>query len=200
RERRNPDRARARDRADPPERSSRARPIEARGRRLQSGLRQPARRARRGRDREIGRMPRGAHVRRVHGVRRISVHWDQHVSRDYQLAQEGLYSEADWKQKGDLYAHWCLGNRCGRAWWDQKGKTLFPEEFAAYLSKQLNEAPGSDSHAQWLAIRARVTGAQTQDRPGICKSRAIAPVPSVPALEMNSQRDPILDHSRRGGR
>jgi hypothetical protein len=25
-------------------------------------------------------------------------------------------------------------------------------------------------------------------------------VPSVPALEMNSQRDPILDHSRRGGR
>jgi hypothetical protein len=92
--------------------------------------------------------------------------------RDYQLAQEGLYSEADWKQTVDLYAHWFLGNPFGRAWWDEEGKTFFPEEFAAYLSKQLAGTPGRDSHAHWLAIRARVTGQEPSRRPGVCKSRA----------------------------
>jgi hypothetical protein len=95
--------------------------------------------------------------------------------RDYQLAQEGLYSEADWKQSVDLYVHWYLGNSFGRAWWDEEAKIFFPEEFGAYVSKQLNETSGSDSHAHWLAIRARVTGEESGGRPGVCKSREASP-------------------------
>ena len=97
------------------------------------------------------------------------------VYRDYQLAEQGLYSEADWKQSVDLYVHWYLGNRFGRAWWDEEAKIFFPEEFAAYVSKQLNETSGSDSHAHWLAIRARVTGREPSGRPGVCKSREASP-------------------------
>ena len=36
--------------------------------------------------------------------------------RDYQLAQEGLYSQADWHGTVDTYAHWFLGNPVARAW------------------------------------------------------------------------------------
>ena len=94
------------------------------------------------------------------------------LSRDYQLAQEGLYSEADWQQTVDLYAHWFRGNRFGRAWWDQEGRTFFPVEFATYLSKRLDGVPGRDSHAHWPEIRAKVTGEPPDARPGLCKSRA----------------------------
>ena len=95
--------------------------------------------------------------------------------RDYQLAEEGLYSEADWQQSVDLYVHWYLGNPFGRAWWDEEGKVFFPEDFGAYVSKQLNENPGRDSHAHWLAIRARVTDEERSGRPSVCKSREAAP-------------------------
>ena len=91
--------------------------------------------------------------------------------RDYQLTQEGLFSEADWKRSVDTYVHWYLANPFGRAWWDEEAKGFFPEEFAAYVGKQLNEAPGRDSQTHWLAIRARVTGEKATDRPGVCKHR-----------------------------
>ena len=93
------------------------------------------------------------------------------IFRDYQLMQEGLYSESDWKRTVDAYAHWFLANPFGRAWWDEEAKNFFPEEFSAYVTKQLNEIAGKDSQTLWLAIRARVTGAEPTSRPGVCKVR-----------------------------
>ena len=105
------------------------------------------------------------------------------IYRDYQLAQEGLYSQADWHGTVDTYANWFLANPFARAWWEEEAKGFFPEEFAAYVDDRLRTAPGKDSHAHWLAIRARVTGGDPQTRPGICKSRAVAPVQSATARE-----------------
>jgi hypothetical protein len=95
--------------------------------------------------------------------------------RDYQLAQEGLYSETDWHGTVDAYANWYLANPFARGWWDEEGKNFFPEEFATYVSRQLRETSGRDSHAHWLAIRARVTGEAPIGRPGICRSREETP-------------------------
>jgi len=80
--------------------------------------------------------------------------------RDYQLTQEGLYSSSYWKTSVDAYAHWYLGNRFGRAWWDQEAKHFFNREFTEYVDARLME-DGLDSHAHWERIRARVVGDST---------------------------------------
>jgi hypothetical protein len=94
--------------------------------------------------------------------------------RDYQLAQEGFFSESDWKRSVDTYVHWYLANPFGRAWWDEEAKGFFPEEFAAYVGNRLDSASGRDSHSHWLAIRARVTGEDPAGPPTVCKARAPA--------------------------
>lgn len=96
------------------------------------------------------------------------------IYREYQLAQEGLYSDADWQATVDLYVHWYLANPFGRAWWDEEAKTFFPEEFGAYVQKQLDTGKRRDTQGHWLAIRARVTADDPAQRPGVCKARAPA--------------------------
>lgn len=93
------------------------------------------------------------------------------IFRDYQLMQEGLYSEADWKRTVDTYVHWYLANPFGKSWWDEEAKTFFPADFSTYVTKQLNEIAGKDSQTIWLAIRSRVTGTGPAGRPGVCKIR-----------------------------
>lgn len=93
------------------------------------------------------------------------------IFRDYQLMQEGLYSEADWQRSVDTYVHWYLANPFGKAWWEEEAKNFFPAEFSAYVAKQLNGVAGKDSQTIWLAIRSRVTGEEPAGRPGVCKLR-----------------------------
>jgi len=78
--------------------------------------------------------------------------------RDYQLAQEGIYTSADWKSSVDAYAHWYLGNDFGRAWWDEEAKHFFASEFTNYVDERLGQ-DGTDSYTHWENIRARVVGA-----------------------------------------
>jgi hypothetical protein len=96
------------------------------------------------------------------------------IYRDYQLAQEGLYSRADWQGTVDLYVDWYLANPFATAWWHEEARTFFPEEFAGYVDEKLNEGSQVDHHAHWLAIRTRVTGGDPAERPGICRVRAEA--------------------------
>ena len=90
--------------------------------------------------------------------------------RDYQLTQEGLFAEADWKRSVDTYVHWYLANPFGRARWDEEAKSFLSRGVRRLRGKATERsAPARDSHAHWLAIRARVTGAKPTDRPGVCK-------------------------------
>jgi len=97
------------------------------------------------------------------------------IYRDYQLAQEGLYSDADWKGTVDLYVQWYLANPFGRAWWLEEAKTFFPDEFTTYVDAQLNKGSRRDHHAHWLAIRKHVTTDDPAKRPGACNVRATSP-------------------------
>lgn len=78
------------------------------------------------------------------------------IFRDYQLAQEGLYSEADWKASVDLYVQWYLANPFGMAWWEEVGKGFFPQEFVRHVDQRLASSPARDHHAYWQAVRARL--------------------------------------------
>lgn len=77
------------------------------------------------------------------------------VYREYQLNQEGLFSEEEWKAEVDAYTHWFMGNDFGRAWWDVVGRYFFDAEFSAYVDEQLAR-DGDDSYQSWLKVRARL--------------------------------------------
>ena len=78
------------------------------------------------------------------------------IYRDYQLAQEGLYSEADWKASVDLYVPWYLANPYGKAWWEELAKEFFPREFAEHVDRRLALGSARDHHTYWQAVGARV--------------------------------------------
>lgn len=77
------------------------------------------------------------------------------VFREYELAQEGLFTEQEWKTEVDDYAHWFLGDKFGSIWWEEEGKFFFPEEFSMYVDSQLAQ-DGSDSYEYWRRIRTRL--------------------------------------------
>lgn len=78
------------------------------------------------------------------------------IYRDYQLAQEGLYTEADWKASVDLFVQWYLANPFGMAWWEEVAREFFPQEFADHVDRRLAQGPARDHHAYWEAVRARL--------------------------------------------
>ena len=77
------------------------------------------------------------------------------VYRNYEIAQEGLFTKSDWKGEVENYAHWYLDNEFGRAWWLEEGTHFFETEFSDYVSRQL-EKEGLDSAEYWLRIRGRM--------------------------------------------
>lgn len=78
--------------------------------------------------------------------------------RDYQLAQEGIFTEEDWKRSVETYASWYLGNDFGRAWWEEEAREFFPAAFVRHVEGQFDTISGYDSHAYWLKLRARLLG------------------------------------------
>ena len=82
--------------------------------------------------------------------------------RNYQLAQEGIFTEEDWQAEVAGYTGWYLGNPFGRAWWDEEGREFFPAEFANYVDLQL-EGTVIDSYAYYYSVRTRILGPGNQD-------------------------------------
>jgi len=78
--------------------------------------------------------------------------------RNYELAEEGIFTAEEWRQSVETYASWFLGNPFGRAWWTEEARTFFPSEFASYVDEQVSSAEGRDSHAYWLKVRSRLLG------------------------------------------
>jgi len=78
--------------------------------------------------------------------------------RNYQLAQEGVFEETDWKQSVEAYAAWFLANPFGRAWWDVEAREFFAPEFSAYVDAQLDQPGARDSEAYFREIQARLKG------------------------------------------
>ena len=77
--------------------------------------------------------------------------------RNFELAQEGIFTVADWQESVEGYAAWYLGNPFGRAWWDEEGRYFFADDFVSHVDKQL-EGTVRDSYAYYLAVRTRLFG------------------------------------------
>jgi hypothetical protein len=86
------------------------------------------------------------------------------VYRNYELAQEGLFTQSDWKKDVEGYTHWYLGNDFGRAWWSKEGQFFFDENFSNHVGKQL-KGDGSDSLGYWRQIRAEIDAARNANPP-----------------------------------
>jgi hypothetical protein len=78
--------------------------------------------------------------------------------RDYQLAQEGIFTDADWRRAVENYAGWYLGNEYGLAWWDEVAKNFFSGEFVSHVEAQFDSIQGKDSYSYWLKLRSRLLG------------------------------------------
>jgi hypothetical protein len=84
------------------------------------------------------------------------------LHRNYELAQEGIFTEEDWKESVEGYASWYLGNPFGRAWWDEEGRYFFPQSFVDHVDLQL-EGTARDSYAYWRDLRTRLLGSGNDD-------------------------------------
>ena len=77
--------------------------------------------------------------------------------RNYQLAQEGIFTDEDWKEEVERYSAWYLGNPFGRAWWEAEGEIFNEKEFLDYVDLQL-EGTVKDSYAYYLEVRKQLFG------------------------------------------
>ncbi len=82
--------------------------------------------------------------------------------RNYELAQEGIFTEEDWQESVEDYAAWYLGNSFGRVWWDEEAQYFFADAFVNHVNQQL-EGTATDSHAYWLGVRARLLGSGSEE-------------------------------------
>ena len=77
------------------------------------------------------------------------------VYRNYEMAQENLFTQDDWKKEVEGFAHWYLKDPFGRSYWDQVGKGYFSEEFAAYMDLVLSKE-GLGMHNAWKLVRSNM--------------------------------------------
>ena len=90
--------------------------------------------------------------------------------RNYELAQEGIFTAEEWRESVDTYSSWFLGNPFGRAWWTEEARNFFPSEFASHVDEQVASLEGRDSYAYWLKVRSRLLGPEHAARaPTGCK-------------------------------
>jgi hypothetical protein len=88
--------------------------------------------------------------------------------RNYELAEEGIFTEEEWRQSVETYASWFLGSSFGRVWWEEEARSFFPSEFANYVDEQVSKE--KDSYAYWLKVRSRLLGPEhTTAGPTGCK-------------------------------
>ena len=77
--------------------------------------------------------------------------------RNFELAQEGIFTVEDWQESVEGYAAWYLGNPFGQAWWDEEGRYFFADDFVKHVDKQL-EGTVRDSYSYYLGVRTRMFG------------------------------------------
>ena len=97
--------------------------------------------------------------------------------RNFELAQEGIFTVEDWQESVEGYAAWYLGNPFGRAWWDEEGRYFFADDFVNHVDKQL-EGAVRDSYAYYLGVRTRLFGPGHKDNAVVessCPSRKFVP-------------------------
>ncbi len=80
--------------------------------------------------------------------------------RNYELAEEGIFTAEEWRKSVETYASWFLGNPFGRAWWIEEARGFFPSDFANHVDEQISSAEGRDSYAYWLKVRSRLLGTE----------------------------------------
>jgi hypothetical protein len=85
--------------------------------------------------------------------------------RNFELAQEGIFTEEDWRESVEGFAAWYLGNPFGQAWWDEEGRYFFADDFVAHVDKQL-EGSTRDSHGYYIGVRARLLGSGNESYAG----------------------------------
>jgi len=96
--------------------------------------------------------------------------------RNYELAQEGIFTAEEWRESVETYASWFLGNSFGRAWWTEEARGFFPSEFASHVDEQVASAEARDSYAYWLKVRSHLLGPEhSATRPTGCKGEGGQP-------------------------
>ena len=85
--------------------------------------------------------------------------------RNFELAQDGIFTEEDWRASVEGFAAWYLGNPFGQAWWDEEGRHLFADDFVAHVDKQL-EGSTRDSYGYYIGVRARLLGSGNESYAG----------------------------------
>jgi hypothetical protein len=96
--------------------------------------------------------------------------------RNYELAQEGIFTAEEWREPVKTYASWFLGNPFGRAWWTEEARSYFPSEFASHVDEQVSSAEGRDSYDYWLKVRSRLLGPEDSvTGPSGCKGEGGQP-------------------------
>ena len=83
--------------------------------------------------------------------------------RNYQLAQEGIFTEEDWQESVEDLTSWYIGNQFGRAWWHEEGRYFFADEFVNHVDKQL-EGTVKNSYDYYVAVRTRFMGPDSDDK------------------------------------
>lgn len=84
------------------------------------------------------------------------------LHRNYELAQEGIFTDKDWQESVEGYAAWYLGNPFGRTWWAEEGRYFFSQTFVNHVDLQL-EGTARDSYAYWRHLRMRLLGPGNED-------------------------------------
>lgn len=82
--------------------------------------------------------------------------------RNFELAQEGIFTVEDWQESVEGYAAWYLGNPFGRSWWVEEGQYFFEDDFVNHVDKQL-EGNVRDSYSYFLGVRKRLFGPDYKD-------------------------------------
>ena len=62
------------------------------------------------------------------------------MHRRYQLAQEGIFDEDDWKETNIGFSfEWLFGNRFSRLWWEHAGRSAYSNvpELVEYVDSRI---------------------------------------------------------------
>ena len=79
--------------------------------------------------------------------------------RRYQLGQEGIFDEDEWKETDIGFSfEWLFGNRFSRLWWEHEGRGAYSNvpELVEYVDSRIKSVSDDMSTRSWETIRSEL--------------------------------------------
>ena len=79
--------------------------------------------------------------------------------RRYQLGQEGIFDEDDWRESNIGFTfEWLFGNRFNRLWWEHAGRGSYSDvpELVEYVDSTIKDVNENRSTQSWETIRSEL--------------------------------------------